>query len=135
MVTVIMEAFAAFSIQFCDGEDLMMLYWGFWTLIQVGSLIAIFGIMLNQWYSLREKELPPWNVALGTPVLVIAALGHAWQSCVRTVWRKWTGKAKKTTMRNMDGVSMYTVYVVNGQCLFSFSFFLLCLSFPYREQS
>jgi len=72
-----MEAFAAFSIQFCDGEGLMMLYWGFWTLIQVGSLIAIFGIMLNQWYSLGDKEHPPWNVALRTPVLVIAALGHA----------------------------------------------------------
>jgi hypothetical protein len=109
-----MEAFAAFSIQFCDGEDLMMLYWGFWTLIQVGSLIAIFGIMLNQWYSLEEKEHPPWSVALGTPVLVIAALGHAWQSCFRTAWRRWTGKAKKTTKWNMDGASMNRVYVVHG---------------------
>jgi hypothetical protein len=114
IVTVVMEAFAAFSIQFCDGEDLMMLYWGFWTLIQVGSLIAIFGIMLNQWYSLREKEHPPWSVALGTPVLVIAALGHAWQSCVKTAWRKWMGKAEKTTMWNMDGVSMRKAYVFNG---------------------
>src|SRR6202021_1520377 len=64
LAAVIMEAFAAFNIQFCDGEDLMMLYWGFWTLIQVGSVIAILGIGLNQWYSLREKEHPPWNVAL-----------------------------------------------------------------------
>jgi len=110
-----MEAFAAFSIQFCDGEDLMMLYWGFWTLIQVGSLIAIFGIMLNQWYSLREKEHPPWNVALGTPVLVIVALGHAWQSSVKTAWQKWKGKDEKTTMWNIDGVTMHKVYVI--KCL------------------
>jgi hypothetical protein len=58
-----MEAFAAFNIQICDGEDLMMLYWGFWTLIQVGSVIAIFGIMLNQWYSLRK------NIRRGTWLL------------------------------------------------------------------
>ena len=103
-----MEAFAAFSIQFCDGEDLMMLYWGFWTLLQVGSLIAIFGIMLNQWYTLREKEHPPWNVALGTPVLVIAALGHAWQSCVKNAWRKWHGNPKKKGL-NVGGVELRRV--------------------------
>jgi len=66
----------------------MMLYWAFWTLIQGGSLIAIFSVVLNQWYDLREKEHPPWNVALGTTVLVIAAIGNAWQSCARTAWQR-----------------------------------------------
>jgi hypothetical protein len=51
-------------------------YWSFWTLIQVGSLIAILGISVSQGYCLVGKEGPPWNVALGTPVLVLAALGH-----------------------------------------------------------
>ena len=26
----IVECFALFNIEFCDGEDLMFLYWGFW---------------------------------------------------------------------------------------------------------
>jgi len=76
LAAVIFEVFAALNIEYCDGEDLMMLYWGFWSIIQVGSLIAIFGIALNQWYGLEKKKEPPWATALGTPVLVIAALGH-----------------------------------------------------------
>src|SRR5258706_11552830 len=76
LISVIMEAFAALSIQFCDGEDIMMLYWGFWNLVQVGSLIAILGIAFNQAWSLGGKEQPPWNIALGTPVLLMATLGH-----------------------------------------------------------
>ena len=63
---VLFEAFAVFSIQFCDGEDLMILYWGFWTLIQVGPLIGILGIILNRRNVLSRKEHPPWNTALGT---------------------------------------------------------------------
>lgn len=115
IVIVIMEAFAAFSIQFCDGEDLMMLYWGFWSLIQVGSLIAIFGIMLNQWYSLREKEHPPWNVALGTPVIIIASLGHAWQSSVKTAWRKWKErKDKDQSALSMNDLDRNRRYVICG---------------------
>lgn len=54
----------------------MMLYWGFWSLLQVGSLIAILGIVLNQAYGLQNRAEPPWATALGTPVLVIAAFGH-----------------------------------------------------------
>jgi hypothetical protein len=109
----------------------MMLYWGFWTLIQVGSLIAIVGIMINLWYSLGEKENPPWIVALGTPVLVIAALGHAWQNCVRTAWRRWTGKAEKTRMWNVDEASMQRVYVVHSWRLFSsLLYFLMWCTSP-----
>jgi len=106
VAATIVEAFAAFNIQFCDGEDLMMLYWGFWTLVQVGSVIAILGIAVNQWYALENKELPPWNVALGTPVLVIAALGHAWQNCTKSAWRKLKGRLdEKSPARSTDPLS------------------------------
>jgi len=87
-----MQAFAALNIQFCDGEDLMMLYWGFWTLIQVGSVIAILGIALNQWKTLRDAKLPPWPTALGTPVLVIAGFGHGCWVYLKSARRKFRGK-------------------------------------------
>ncbi|TVY85905.1 hypothetical protein LAWI1_G008372 [Lachnellula willkommii] len=34
---IVLECFALFNIQYCDGEDLMQLYWGFWSVLQVGS--------------------------------------------------------------------------------------------------
>jgi hypothetical protein len=86
---VIFSALAGLHIEFCDNEDLIFFYWSFWTLIQVGSLIAILGISVNLCYGLGERQGPPWNVALGTPVLVIAALGHAWELACRGVWRRW----------------------------------------------
>ncbi|ATY65276.1 hypothetical protein A9K55_003903 [Cordyceps militaris] len=75
-VIVIMEAYALLALQFCDGEDLMSLYWSTWTMIQVGSLIAIMGVILAMIHTLRNKRHPPWALALGTPVLVIAGLLH-----------------------------------------------------------
>jgi hypothetical protein len=71
-VIVIMEAYALLALQFCDGEDLMSLYWSTWTMIQVGSLIAMVGIILALLHSLSNRRHPPWALALGTPVLVIA---------------------------------------------------------------
>lgn len=62
----------------------MMLYWGFWSVLQVGSNIAIFGVMLNLWIVLGDVETPSWAVALGTPVLVFAALGFVF----RALWKK-----------------------------------------------
>jgi hypothetical protein len=62
----------------------MMLYWGFWSLVQIGSFIAILGIVLNQAYGLQNRVEPPWATALGTPVLVIAALGHFFISHFKT---------------------------------------------------
>lgn len=107
VAAVLFEAFALFAIQFCDGEDLMMLYWGFWTLIQVGSFIAILGIVLNQWNELLGKELPPWNIALGTPVLVIAGVAHSWLNTSSSLWKKWRGKREDDkSMRNVDRVSL-----------------------------
>jgi hypothetical protein len=88
LIFIVMEALAALSIEFCDGEDLIFFYWSFWTLISVGSVIAIVGIALNQWYTLRSMEHPPWNVALGTPVLVVAAITHLWHITARKLWRR-----------------------------------------------
>lgn len=69
-----LEVFALFNIEYCDGEDLVQLYWGFWSVLQVGSNIAIFGVMLQLWIALGNVTTPSWAVALGTPVLVFAAL-------------------------------------------------------------
>jgi hypothetical protein len=88
MIFVILEAFAAFNIEYCDGEDLMMLYWGFWSVLQVGSIIAIFGVMLQLWIVLSDVETPSWAVALGTPVLVITALVYVWDHTIRRLWKK-----------------------------------------------
>lgn len=46
-------------------------------------MIAILGIALNQAYGLNNHTQPPWGVALGTPVLVIAALAHYIKSAVQ----------------------------------------------------
>lgn len=77
IVCVILEAFAILNIEYCDGEDLINLYWSFWSILQVGSIIAEFGVILQLWMLLSDVANPSWAVALGTPVLVLAALGHA----------------------------------------------------------
>ncbi|KAF7884427.1 uncharacterized protein EAF02_004763 [Botrytis sinoallii] len=66
---------------------MVFLYWSFWTLLQVGSTIAIFGIGLAKlWLYMGRESLPVKNqatsnpdywylrnsVAIGTPVLIIA---------------------------------------------------------------
>ena len=53
-----MEAFCLMALQFCDGEDLISLYLSTWTMIQVGSLIAMVGIILALVHSLQEKSHP-----------------------------------------------------------------------------
>ncbi|KAL2130310.1 hypothetical protein VTI74DRAFT_6636 [Chaetomium olivicolor] len=83
VVAVVMEVYALMALQFCDGEDLMPLYWSTWTMMQVGSVIAIFGIMLAMFNSLRGNKNPPWALALGTPVLVVAGIGHAVHGAMR----------------------------------------------------
>jgi ABC-type maltose transport system permease subunit len=58
VVAVVMEVYALMALQFCDGEDLMPLYWSTWTMMQVGSVIAIFGILLAISNSLRGRKNP-----------------------------------------------------------------------------
>ncbi|KAG6014595.1 hypothetical protein E4U54_005051 [Claviceps lovelessii] len=96
-VVVIMEAFALLALQFCDGEDLMSLYWSTWTMLQVGSLIALAGIVLALLFSHRNRKHPPWALALGTPVLVIAGLLHLIHDC--------SSKRVKKLARSLPGDS------------------------------
>lgn len=83
VVAVVMEVYALLALQFCDGEDLMSLYWSTWTMLQLGSLVAIAGIILSVYNGIRGNKNPPWALALGTPVLVVAGIGHALQHSMR----------------------------------------------------
>ncbi|KAJ0121513.1 hypothetical protein N8I77_004454 [Diaporthe amygdali] len=79
MTIVVLEAFVINTLQFCDGEPLISLYWSLWTMIQVGGIIAVWGICLHVRHMVTGKKHPPWALALGTPVLVVAGLGHYFQ--------------------------------------------------------
>lgn len=57
-------------------------------MLQVGSNIAIFGVMLQLWIALGNVKSPSWAVALGTPVLVFAALGWIFREIGKVVLRK-----------------------------------------------
>ncbi|KAF1730551.1 hypothetical protein CRV24_010014 [Beauveria bassiana] len=96
-VIVIMEAYALLALQFCDGEDLMSLYWSTWTMIQVGSLIAMVGVILAMVHTLRDKRHPPWALALGTPVLVIAGLLHMCYLCTKARFQSLRRKPSADT--------------------------------------
>jgi len=95
LAATVLECFAAFNIEYCDGEDLMQLYWGFWSVLQVGSNIAILGVMLQFWIILGDHETPSWAVALGTPVLVFAALGFVLRAIGKQTWQRCRGKRVK----------------------------------------
>lgn len=102
----ILECFAAFNIEYCAGEDLMNLYWGFWSILQVGSNIAIVGIMLQFWIILGDVETPSWAVAMGTPVLVFAALGFV----LKEVWKKtWARLFNKSHSQKEDDTHTTTM--------------------------
>ncbi|KAF7561006.1 hypothetical protein G7046_g3140 [Stylonectria norvegica] len=100
-VIVIMEAYAIMALQFCDGEDLISLYWSTWTMIQVGSLIAMVGIILALCNSLRNRGHPPWALALGTPVLVIAGVLHLFHDCTT----RRIGKQIRKKMEVVDDIN------------------------------
>lgn len=55
---LVFEVFALLALQFCDGEDLMSLYWSTWTMLQLGSEIAILGINLSLWHQLFNVRQP-----------------------------------------------------------------------------
>lgn len=79
LIIAILEAFVLLTLQFCDGEPLSSLYWSTWTVLQVGAVVAIFGICLHVRHMIKGRRHPPWALALGTPVLVVAGLGHYFQ--------------------------------------------------------
>jgi hypothetical protein len=84
LICIIMECFALLNIEYCPGEDLIQLYWAFWATWQVGSCIAILGVMVQLWIVLGDVEMPSWAIGLGTLVLVFAGLGFI----LRDIWRK-----------------------------------------------
>ncbi|KAI0484868.1 hypothetical protein GGR56DRAFT_47551 [Xylariaceae sp. FL0804] len=87
-VLIVMEVYALLALQFCDGEDLMSLYWATWTAFQLGAEIAILGVILALWHHLRDIRHPLWALALGTPVLVVAGFGHVFALALESVARK-----------------------------------------------
>jgi uncharacterized BrkB/YihY/UPF0761 family membrane protein len=89
---IVLECFALFNIEFCDGEDLTQMYWGFWSILQVGSLIAIGGVLIQFWIILSGVGTPPWAVALGTPVLVFAALAWMFKHIFDGIWQKYRSR-------------------------------------------
>lgn len=97
VVMVVIEVYALLALQFCDGEDLMSLYWATWTMLQFGSVIAIFGIILHMALVLQGHDRPPWALALGTPVLVVAGLGNLVNSMLH---RKGTKVMERTRSRS-----------------------------------
>ncbi|RFU80396.1 hypothetical protein TARUN_1862 [Trichoderma arundinaceum] len=105
-----MEAFTLLALQFCDGENLMSLYWSTWTMIQVGSLIAMMGIILAMAHSLRNRRHPPWALALGTPVLVIAGLLHLIHDCTK----KRVKKIRNGSVMKSNAPSMSEVNTIQG---------------------
>ncbi|GKT54924.1 hypothetical protein ColTof4_08216 [Colletotrichum tofieldiae] len=92
-----MEVFTLMALQFCDGEDLMSLYWSTFTMIQVGSLIAVCGVILALVHQLRQRKNPPWALALGTPVLVIAGLFHYFHMCLARRVKKAASRKRKNS--------------------------------------
>src|SRR5450756_26975 len=76
IVANIMQVLAILAFQHCHNEALLGLYWPLWTLLGLGSTIAMFGVVINQIYALRGHEPPPFATALGTPVLVVCAAGY-----------------------------------------------------------
>lgn len=58
IVSLVMEVYALLALQFCDGEDLMSLYWSTWTTLQLGSLVAMFGIILAATNQIRGRKNP-----------------------------------------------------------------------------
>lgn len=55
---VVLEVFVLLALQFCEGENLMSLYWATWTTIQFGGLTAVFGIVLSVYPHLKDRKHP-----------------------------------------------------------------------------
>ncbi len=94
IVANIFEVYALLALQFCDGEDLMALYWASWTAMQFGAVIAILGTVLNLIHQLQESHHPPWALALGTPILIFTGVGHAVHSAVRGPMKRYRSRTR-----------------------------------------
>lgn len=94
LAIAVLECFLLLTLQFCDQEPLNSLYWSTWTVLQVGAVVAIFGIALHTRHLVEGRRHPPWALALGTPVLVVAGLGNYFQHKIRRGTRKVADRAR-----------------------------------------
>lgn len=100
LIIIIMECFVLLALQFCDNEPLSSLYWSVWTVLQVGAVVAVFGISLHTRHMIKGRKHPPWALALGTPVLVVAGLGHYFQGKIRRGTKKIAASASRSRSRS-----------------------------------
>lgn len=105
---LVVEVFLLMSLEFCDGEDLMSLYWSTWVMLQLGSEIAILGIVLALWHQVYNVRLPMWALALGTPVLVVAGFGHVIHVALRMCYKraKTARQERKASAANSENVTV-----------------------------
>ena len=90
IAAVIMLTLTIVNLQYCHKEPLLPLYWALVTLIGFGSCVAMKGVIVNQIYGLRGHEFPGYNMAMGTPVLVISATAHL----IKKEFDDWRRKGK-----------------------------------------
>ncbi|RYP02419.1 hypothetical protein DL764_005798 [Monosporascus ibericus] len=101
----VVEVYALLALQFCDGEDLMSLFWSTWTMLQLGSEIAILGVVLALWHSIVEIRHPVWALALGTPVLVVAGFGHVIQYFCELYWKRARDRRRQRSVSRSTATS------------------------------
>ena len=82
------QLLALINLVYCQGEDLHFIYISVWTLLGIGSLIALLGVALNQAVGFTQLDHPAYNIAMGTPVLVVSGLGHLCFTGMRMIWQR-----------------------------------------------
>ena len=70
----------------------MPLFWSIWGVLSLAGTTAILGILVSFWLVMGDYVDPRWGVALGTCILVWAALSHLFKESVKRMWKGWTGK-------------------------------------------
>lgn len=74
---MVFGALAGVNLFYCHAESLMFVIWAMWGVLQIGSTLAMWGVFVHQWRARVSPNIKaPWNIALGTPVLVIAGGAH-----------------------------------------------------------
>lgn len=76
LTAAVLNVFAGLAIQYCHEEDLMFIYWGAWSVVDIGSVFGILGTVIYHWQCVRSRNHPPWHIALGSPVLCFCSLSQ-----------------------------------------------------------
>ncbi|XXG98902.1 hypothetical protein Hte_005233 [Hypoxylon texense] len=116
-VMLVFEVFCLLALQYCDGEDLMSLLWSTWTMLQLGSEIAILGIVLALWHHLYDIKHPLWALALGTPVLVVAGFGHVMHLALKVFYKKTKAKRQARKLSSSTAVTSENVTVTSSSAM------------------